>query len=210
MADLWLPNPRRGTTIAAGFDGSESDDWTAIKCETRAGLLFTPRYGPDRRPTIWRPEEWGGKIPRDQVRIAVDEVFARWTVARMYCDPPDWRSEIGEWAAEHGDKIVLEWPTYRQRPMFEAIKNFEVDLRTGRLRHDGCPLTTTAVGNARKVAQPAQRYGLAKADGEAHRKIDPAVASVITHEAATDAAATGWVPEGAKTPQISTAMYGFN
>ena len=64
---VWLPNPPRGTQITAGFDGSEYEDWTALKCVTRGGRLFTPRYGPDRRPTIWDPAEWGGQIPRAEV-----------------------------------------------------------------------------------------------------------------------------------------------
>lgn len=50
--ELWLPNPPKGTRVCAGFDGSENDDWTCIKMETLDGLIFTPRYGPDRRATI--------------------------------------------------------------------------------------------------------------------------------------------------------------
>ena len=34
---VWLPNPPRGTQITAGFDGSEYEDWTALKCVTRGG-----------------------------------------------------------------------------------------------------------------------------------------------------------------------------
>ena len=69
---VWLPNPPRGTQITAGFDGSEYEDWTALKCVTRGGRLFTPRYGPDRRPTIWDPAEWGGQIPRAEVDHWID------------------------------------------------------------------------------------------------------------------------------------------
>ncbi|WP_336791785.1 terminase [Gordonia malaquae] len=206
---VWLPNPPKGTQITAGFDGSETDDWTALRCQTRAGRQFTPRYGPDRRPTIWRPEEWGGEIPRDQVAVAVSEVFERWQVARMYCDPFGWRTEIGEWAAEHGAEKVVEWATNRQKPMYEAIKTFETDLRTGAITHDGCPLTEQAMGNARKVPLPGQRYGLGKPHGEYHRKIDPAIASILAREAAGDVTSTnGWDEKPRK--KISDRMYGFN
>lgn len=207
---LWLPNPPRGTQICAGFDGSEFDDWTALKCRTRAGRLFTPRYGPDRRPTIWNPDEWGGEIPRGEVKVAVDEIFSKWRVARMYCDPQGWYSEIGEWAEEHGEKRVVEWPTNRDKAMFEAIKRMETDLRTRATTHDGCPITTLHVGNARKVARNSQRYGLGKPVGEYHRKIDTAIASVLACEAAGDATSTpgGWDTEA--TAQISTVMYGFS
>ncbi|WP_290723841.1 terminase [Gordonia sp. UBA6683] len=205
----WLPNPPRGTQICVGFDGSEFDDWTALKCRTRTGRLFTPRYGPDRRPTIWNPAEWGGEIPRGEVHVAVAEVFKRWRVARMYCDPQGWYSEIGEWSATHGEKRVVEWPTNRDKAMFEALKRFETDLRTGATTHDGCPLTTLHVGNAVKVARNQQRYGIGKPVGEYHRKIDAAVASVLACEAAGDASSIdgGWDAE--TKAQISTVMYGF-
>lgn len=208
---VWLPNPPKGTQICAGFDGSESDDWTALKCRTKAGRLFTPRYGPDKRPTIWNPAEWGGKIPRREVDAAVDEMFQRWRVARMYCDPHGWYSEIGAWSARHGEDRVVEWATNRDKPMFEAIRRFEVDLRTGTTTHDGCPITATHVGNAVKVARPSQRYAIAKPVGEYHRKIDAAVASILACEAAGDASSTedGWDVDD-PVGQISTVMYGFN
>ncbi|QBI97693.1 terminase large subunit, nuclease domain [Gordonia phage Dogfish] len=206
----WLNNPPRGTQICVGFDGSEFDDWTAIKCCTRDGLLFTPRYGPDRRPTIWNPDEWGGEIPRREVQVAVSDIFTKWRVARMYCDPQGWYSEIGGWSTKYGEKRVVEWPTNRDKAMFEAIKRMETDLRTRETTHDGCPITTLHVANARKVARNQQRYALGKPVGEYHRKIDAAVASVLACEAAGDASSTedGWDTE--PTAQISTVMYGFS
>jgi hypothetical protein len=66
--------------------------------ETIDGVQFTPTYGPDHRPTIWSPEEWGGSIPRAEVHAAVDELHRRFYVVRMYADPRDWQSEIGDWA----------------------------------------------------------------------------------------------------------------
>lgn len=196
----WLENPPEGTRICIGFDGSEANDWTAIRAETAQGHQFTPRYGPDRRPTIWNPEEWGGRIPRGEVHAAVDELFSRYVVERMYCDPQDWRSEIGDWALEHGSEHVFEWPTNSIRRMHAALKRFETDLRTGRISHDGCPLTRLAMASAKKIAKPGQMYILGKpAD---HQKIDPAMASVVAHEAAMDAIAAGWK----KTPERSTAL----
>lgn len=186
----WMENPANETEICLGFDGSENNDWTAIRAETIDGFSFTPRYGPDNRPTIWNPAEWGEKIPRTEVSAAVDEIFTRYKVARMYCDPQDWRSEIGEWALAYGSEHVFEWPTNKISRMYSALRRFEVDLANQRIRHDGCPLTTIAVANAKKVARPGQTYILSKpAD---HQKIDPAMATVLAHEAAMDAHAAGW------------------
>lgn len=205
MPRAWLPNPDPGTSVCVGFDGSDSDDWTAIRCETRDGYLFTPRYGPDRRPSIWNPAEWNGRIPRREVHAAVDHIFSTWRVERLYTDPPDWQSEIGDWAARYGEDHVFEWATYRPRPMHEALTRFVTDVSTQRLTHDGCLLTEIAMRNARKVAAAGNRYLLGKPSQT--QKIDPAMASVLAHEAAADAREAGWdlVDSG-----ISTAMYGFN
>ncbi len=173
-----------GAEIALGFDGSESDDWTAIRAETKDGYRFTPRYGPDRRPTYWNPAEWGGSIPRGEVGAAVDELFRRYKIKRMYCDPRDWQSEIGEWSLQYGDKVVFEWATYRIAPMHDALNRALTDLVTKRSTHDACPLTAQHVENARKVAKPQERYILGKPDQ--HRKIDLAMADALAHEAASD------------------------
>lgn len=187
---LWLPNPPDGTSITVGFDGSDSDDHTALRAETREGFQFTPRYGPDRRPTIWDPAEWDGQIPRDEVHAAMDEVYSRFVVLRGYFDPPDWRSEIGDWSLLYGAEHVTEWATYRTTQMHEALKRFVTDLSTNRTTHDGCPVTEIAVANARKKARPGQRYILSKPTQT--QKIDPAMASVLAHEAASDARADNW------------------
>lgn len=200
-AGLWesalvrRPEPPPGTQICIGFDGSDSDDWTAIRAETHDGWRFTPRYGPDRRPTIWDPSEWGGQIPRAEVHAAVDELFRRYKVVRFYCDPKDWRSEIGEWSLRYGDQVVVEWPTYRVVHMHAALERAVVDLSSGRSTHDGCEITARHVANARKASRSGGRYVLQKASQS--QKIDAAMADVLAHEAASDARAAGWNPNAA-------------
>ena len=178
--------------IALGFDGSQTDDWTCIRAETREGVLFTPTYGPDRRPTLWNPAEWGGIIPRGEVNAAVSELFGRYRVTRMYADPPWWQSEVDAWALEFGDNVVIPWPTYRVSQMHAALERFVTDLTAGSLTHDDCKVSATHIGNARKAAKAGERYILSKPAGAYHQKIDAAVTSVLAHEAASDARAAGW------------------
>lgn len=178
------------TEICLGFDGSDNDDWTAIRARTLDGFRFTPRYGPDSRPSYWNPSEWNGRIPRDEVNACVDEIFRRYKVKRMYCDPHDWQSEIGDWALRHGDDVVLEWATYRTRAMFEALTRSVNDLVSGRSTHDACVATAQHVANARKLARPGDSYILGKPTQ--HQKIDLAMADVLAHEAGEDARADGW------------------
>lgn len=188
----WLPNPPDGTAISLGFDGSENNDFTAIQAETFDGFSFTPRYGPEGNPTIWNPAEWNDQIPRIEVHAAVDELFSRYRVERFYCDPQDWRSEIGDWALQYGDNHVFEWATNRIGKMYDEIKRFETDLKERRVTHDGCPIAGQHFANARKAARPGQKYILIKpAD---HQKIDAAMARILAHTAASDARADGWIP----------------
>lgn len=193
-----------GTLVCAGFDGSDVDDWTALRLETIDGHRFTPTYGPDQRPAIWDPAEWGGSIPRTEVDSAVDEIFRRYGVVRMYCDPRDWKSEIGEWSLEHGEKSVIEWATNRVVQMHSALNRYVTDLKSGRSTHDGCKTTTVHVGNARKAARPGDRYILTKAS--AKQKIDAAMADVLAHEAAQDAHASGDFDRMAKARSRSKKM----
>lgn len=199
---MWLPNPEPGTSICAGFDGSESDDWTAIKAETREGFIFTPRWGPDRRPTIWNPAEHDGRIPRGQIRSAWAEIVDTYDLRRAYCDPgfhdeTSYESEIEEWAGEWGEEVFVQFPTTSGTRMFSAIRRFEADLPG--LTQDGCPITAAHMRNARKIGGRGRMYTLGKPSN--HQKIDSAVTSVLAHEAAADERAAGW-PEKTESKLI--------
>lgn len=195
----WLPEPEPGTPICLGFDGSDVSDWTCIAAETQDGYSFTPRFGVDKVPTIWRPDQHDGRVPRSQVSDAVDEIFDRFEVARFYCDPPRWETDVERWALTHGEDRVISWETYRPRQMHDALERFYADLSERRIRHDGCPLTALAMNNAKKAPKPSDRYGLMKPSQ--NQKIDPAVTRVLAHEAACDARAAGW-----ETPRRNARM----
>jgi hypothetical protein len=182
--------PPDGTMICLGFDGSETDDWTAIRAETVDGYQFTPTFGPDRKPTWWNPAEHGGQIPRGQVETAVDELHTRFQVGRFYCDPRDWQTDIGRWALEHG--TAVEWPTNQINRTWMALERVVTDLGTGQLTHDGDKMTADHVANARKAPKPGQKYVLEKPAGAHHQKIDLAMASMLAHEARVDAVEDGW------------------
>lgn len=176
--------------IALGFDGSFSGDWTALRAETLDGHRFTPTYGPDDRPTIWNPAEWEGRVPRSEVIAAVDELFSRFTVARMYVDPRHWETQADAWALEHGDEVVVLWSTNSITRMFPALNRYLTDLDEAATSHDACQITRTHALNARKLAKPGDKFILGKPSE--HQKIDALMADVLAHEAAADARAEGW------------------
>lgn len=194
----WLPNPPDGTPIGVGMDGSINNDWTAIRAQTMTGYSFTPRWGPTPDVgTWWNPAEHGGRIPHAEVNTAVGEIFARFTVVRMYCDPEDWETDIEAWALEYGAEKVVQWPTNSVSRMYPEIRRFESDLREGRITHDGCPQTQWAMDNAKKAGKPGQKYVLAKPNET--QKIDLAMCSVLANAAVRDSLAAGWEPEKKKS-----------
>lgn len=189
----WLEPPEAGTSVCGGFDGSDVDDATVIRLETREGFQFTPRYGPNRRPTIWLPAEWNGVTPRTEVHAAWAEIAQTYRLRRVYCDPFKWATELDTWASEYGDETFLEWRTNRPRPMHDALDRFMTDLSNGGITHDGCPITAAHVNNARRIARTNDTYILGKP--ALHLKIDAAVTSTICHEAAADERAAGWADD---------------
>ncbi|WP_058120559.1 hypothetical protein [Actinobaculum massiliense] len=180
-----------GEKIALGFDGSRSDDWSALRAETLDGYRFTPTYGPDSRPTYWNPKEWpDGRIPRGEVDAAIQELFAHYDVARFYIDPRHWETQADTWAGMYGEDRVVQWPTNQVRRMFEALSRFLEDSYEGITTHDADPTAREHALHARKVAKPGDQYILGKP--AEHMKIDILMADILAHEAASDMRALGW------------------
>lgn len=176
--------PSKGTQVVLGFDGSDTDDWTGIRAQTREGHQFTP-VTPHGGPTIWNPLDYDGhQVPRLEVAAAVEWLFEYFDVVRMYFDPPYWKTEGDAWSEKYGEKRVLRFETYRPVQMHAACERLLTDVvkvESG-FSHDGCEITAQHVRNARKAERPSNRYVLTKpGDG---RKIDLAVVSVLTNEAA--------------------------
>jgi hypothetical protein len=190
-----------GTQVVVGFDGSDVDDWTGFRCETREGYQFTPKF-PDGRPMIWNPADYPGhQVPRLEVSAGLAHIVATYKVARLYADPPYWESECDAWAEEHGDTVVLRWYTRRVVQMHAAAERLITDVRKqdSSFTHDGCEITAQHVGNARKSprglvlageSKSTIKYVLSKpGDG---RKIDMAIPSILAHEAHGDVTSAGW------------------
>lgn len=179
-----------GASVALGFDGSMYDDFTAIRARLIDGDTlhgFTPRFA-DGTATVWNPAEFAGEVPRHEVQAAVEELFDRFQVVRMYCDPELWQSEIDAWAARYGEKIVIQWPTYRTRQMAAALERLRTDIATEALTHDDDPMMLTHLRNARRVRRSG---GIVIGKPNDHQKIDVVMADALAHEAACDARAAG-------------------
>ncbi|MFC8704711.1 hypothetical protein ACFUIV_21290 [Streptomyces anulatus] len=185
---------RPRTRIVLGFDGSDMDDWTAIRAETMTGYQFTPQWGEEDAPTIWNPADYGGQVPRAEVRAAMEQLFRRYDVVRLYADPPYWQTEVDEWVDLYGEERVVRWYTTRPVQIHKATERLRTDVVKrnsdgAAFSHDGCPITEAHVANTRAAARPADRYVLRKASPA--QKIDATMASVLAHEALGDVIAAG-------------------
>lgn len=206
--DLAAPRPvPAGSPLVVGFDGSDTDDWTALRCELQDGYQFTPRF-PDGKPMIWDPGQHGGYIPRGEVNAAIGHLFVYYNVIRLYADPPYFQSEIDEWSAVHGDTIVVRWATYRTRQMAEALERFRTDALSGQISHDGCPITSKHVENAHADRRP-QGVLIRKDRAVSQRKIDAVMSSTLAHEAAYDVTAAGLWGGARRLTRITGRVQGY-
>jgi hypothetical protein len=198
----WLPPPEPGTSVCGGFDGSENDDWTAIRLETLR-LSVHPALEGDGRADGVEPGAARRAHPAPAGARRLGRAGGTYKLERIYCDPgfndphdpTSWISEIEMWDRLHGPETFVPWQMggqTRTRAVHASLVRFEADLRSGALTHDGCPITAAHITNARKIPKPGDRFILGKP--AQHQKIDAAVTSVLCHEAAADARAAGWAP----------------
>jgi hypothetical protein len=111
-----------GARIGLGFDGSISDDCTALIGATLMdGVPFTWEI------EIWsRPENAprGWRIPRRDVLKRIAETFEVFEVGLMLCDPAKWQTEIEDMADEYGEERVVFFDTNQTSRMAPACDRF--------------------------------------------------------------------------------------
>ncbi len=201
--------PKPGALITIGFDGAQFHDSTGIVCtevetgyQWKAGLWECPPGG-DKLVPPW-------KVPAGEVDAVVRSLFERFTVWRMYADPPYWQSWIATWQGAFDgegdqDKRVIEWWTNRRRPMTAALEGFNTAIGEGAISHDGDKDVVRHLGNARKHELPQRDeqgqalWLIQKERPDSPHKIDLAMASILSWEARTDAIAAG--------AQLQTSVY---
>jgi hypothetical protein len=189
------------TKVTLGFDGSDNNDHTGIRLETLAGYQFTPTYGDAKRKTYWDPADWQGRVPRAEVNAAVSELASEFEIVRAYCDPMFWETEIDLWASEYGERVFIKWATNRITAMHSSLERFRTDVHNAesKFTHDGDTDTYTHLRNAIVRARTVDKltgirtYIIGKPTD--HQKIDLAMSSVLAHEAAMDAIASGALDE---------------
>lgn len=178
-----------GAYIGIGFDGSISNDCTAL-----IGTWLNPDGVPHTfEIEVWkRPEKAppGWRIPRSEVQDRVRETFAFYRVGRMLCDPAKWQTEIEGWAEEFGEEVVVFFDTNVTSRMWRACDRFSTALNEGAYSHDtAVDLTAQVLAmHRRKVrVRDDEDDGRSKfvfVKGPDGRKIDAGIGAVLSLEAA--------------------------
>jgi hypothetical protein len=187
--------PPGGAWIVIGVDGARFEDALAIiATDLTTGFQWPLEI-------IERPEDAPDDYEHDFDRAdgAVQGAFERFKVWRVYIDPQRIEHLVERWSNRWGSKRVVEWLTYRPRHIAWAIREYEQAIGAGTLSHDGNPAFERHVANARRreltVKDDRERlmHTLSKDSIRSPRKIDAAMAAVLSWKARGDALEAGIV-----------------
>jgi hypothetical protein len=199
-ADLFraLTEPRETpdrTLVVIGVDGARFRDALAIiATEVESGYQWP--LGIWERPENARPDY---EHPLGEVDAAMVEAFRRFDVWRAYIDPQYIEHLLDRWQGRWGKDRVVEWFTNKDRPIAWAVRNYATAIGAADFRHDGDEMFIAHVRQARKrklnvfddASPPQQMHTITKDRHDSPRKIDAAMAAVLSWEARGDAIAAG-------------------
>lgn len=174
--------------VVLGFDGSKSDDHTAlIGCRIEDGHLFA--LG------VWDPERHGGEAPRTEIDGTVRQAFEKFDVVGFYSDLHPWESYVDVWAEDLGkglcikaaDRHPIAWDMRTRTKDFttQGAERFHDAVVEGSISHDGDSRLREHVHNARRRPN-SWGVSLGKEHRESSRKVDAAVAAVLALMARRD------------------------
>lgn len=186
------------TLITLGFDGSHYRDATALVgtvVETGYQWVLALWERPELAPPDW-------EVPLDAVNAAAEEAFARYDVWRLCADPWGWEETLAGWNAAHAEKVVF-WRANLLGPMARLIKEYETAVRAKTLGHERSEVFDRHVANCVKRPTGLRdengefAYVISKDGPNSPRKIDVAMAAVLSWRARLDAIAAGATSGGA-------------
>lgn len=200
-----------GRLVTLGFDGALTYDATGLVA-TDVELGHQVVVGWWQRPAnLHEDDDW--EVPLDELNEAIAYAFDYWNVWRLNGDPPHYTDDLNRWAGLHGDDKVVKWWTNRTKAMGYALKAWRTDMRPGVMSHG--PLNDSAealaahqaliqhVGNARRRPTMIRDdeddkkflWVISKDGQKSPRKIDLAMAAVLSWEARGMAIAAGALNE---------------
>jgi phage terminase large subunit-like protein len=168
-----------GDDVVLGFDGSHSNDSTAVvavSCTPKPHIFVIDVW---EKPEGAEGEDW--RVPVEAVEDAIRQACRRWTVREVVCDPFRWARSM-QILADEG-LPVIEFPQTASRMTPATQRFYEAVINRG-LTHSGDPRLARHIGNAvLKTDHRGQR--LVKETTYSARKIDLAVAAAMALDRAS-------------------------
>ncbi|APC43163.1 terminase large subunit [Mycobacterium phage Phaded] len=180
--------PARGEKIALGFDGSKSNDWTAlVGCRISDGFLFVIK--------IWDPNKFGGEVPREDVDATVHSTFKHYDVVAFRADVKEFEAYVDQWGRTYKKKlkvnaspnnpVAFDMRGQQKRFAFDC-ERLEDAVLEGEVWHDGDPVLRQHVLNAKRHPTTYDAIAIRKVTKDSSKKIDAAVCGVLAFGARQD------------------------
>lgn len=174
--------------IALGFDGSKSNDWTAlVACRIDDGMLFLIK--------VWDPAKYGGEVPREDVDATVRSCFERYDVVAFRADVKEFEAYVDQWSrmfkkklkvnASPNNPVAFDMRGQQKRFAFDC-ERLEDAVIEREVSHDGNPVLRQHVLNAKRHPTNYDAIAIRKATKDSSKKIDAAVCAVLAYGARQD------------------------
>ncbi len=180
---------KKGDRIALGFDGSKSNDWTAlVACRITDGVLFLVK--------AWNPDDFpNNEVPRDEVDAVVRSMFVRYDVVAFRADVKEFEAHVDQWGedfkrevqvmASPGHPIAFDMRGQSKRFAFDCERFFDAVIERS-VYHDGNKTLRQHVLNAHRHPTQWDAISIRKASKDSSKKIDAAVCAVLAFGARQD------------------------
>ncbi len=176
----------KGDRITLGFDGSKSNDWTAlVACRVEDGCLFLVK--------AWNPAKYPSEeVPREDVDATVRSMFESYDVLAFRADVREFESYIDNWSKSFGKKlkikaspnnaIAFDMRGQTKRFSFDCERFLDAVIEQ-EVTHDGNLTLRQHVLNAKRYPTNFDAISIRKASKDSSRKIDAAVCAVLAYGA---------------------------
>ena len=166
--------PAKGEQIVMAFDGSVTNDATALMGMTLDGHLFVLGCWEHDGTDDWT-------VPRDEVEWAIEDAFDLYDVRAFNVDTAYWLAEYQRWCEQYGKRVVLDFTMSNARAV-PAVQEFYAGVKEGTITHPDDPRLNRHISNA--VASETPRgVTIKKQSKDSSHKIDLAMASCMANDA---------------------------
>lgn len=178
-----------GDKITLGFDGSKSNDHTALSaCRVSDGAIFLIK--------TWNPENYPEhEVPREEVDAIVRSMRERYKVVAFRADVHEFESYVDEWGklfkrdvkvkASPNNPVAYDMRGYKKKFALDCERFLDAVLE-GELIHNGDPNLRWYILNAHRHPTNWDAVTIRKKSKDSSRKIDGAVTAVLAFAARQD------------------------